>query len=205
MGRSRTLPTQSPTPRTGRHGLTLVELVLCVAITAVIAGSVAIMLVSMRTASSRQGEARRWSVSGARIAIRLDAALRSSRMVLAKGPDYLVLWAAETTLNDKPELSELRRIERDPATGELRYYEAPPDLAPDAQYDLLSTDFDAVTNAEKGTARFPAQVWATDVTGWAVELDAADPLDASFVGYQLALALGETEEAVIGGVALRNR
>jgi hypothetical protein len=187
-----------------RRGLTLAELVLSLAITSVVAGAVAFMLTSMRPAAESQTDVRNCAVSGARAAMRLDAAVRGSRMVLAQGAGYLVLWAAETTLNEAPDLSELRRIERDPATDELHYYEAPAGLTDDTQYDLLTTDFNAVTNAVKGTASFPQQVWATDVSGWAINLNAGNPLQATFVGYRLSLTSGEASSILVGGASLRN-
>lgn len=206
--RSGRRPPMRPGTRRGmRTGLTLMEFLLAIVITGVIATVVAMMLYSVWYGTSSQTELRSVLVRHETVATRLNAALRSSTMVLAKGDDYVVLWMAEHRAFGVPNLSELMRIERDAATQELRSYEAPDDLAEadDVEYELATTDFNAVTNALKGTAFLPCEVWTSELTGWTIVLDAADPRESRFVSYRMTLTSDDVSETAVAGMALRNR
>lgn len=195
---------RSPRPA-GPRGLTLVELLLGLAITGVIGAAVTTMLFSTYHGSTSREELRTLLVRGEIGAMRLRMSLRSSTRVLARGDGYLVLWMGDTRANDAPDLSELRRIELDSDTGELLSYKAPADLpeAQDAEYDLATTDFGAVTNSLKGSASFPGQVWAADVTAWTTKLDAGDPQECGFVGYAITMTLNDVAQTIVSGAALR--
>jgi hypothetical protein len=183
-----------------------VELVLAAAITLIIGLAVAGMLLSVSTGTSSQREGRSLSVAHAAVAEHLGYAVRGSKMVLAKADGLLVLWIPGSSTKSVPTLSRLCRIECDAAAKELCCYRAPVNLPPadDTQYDLATTDFNAVTNALKGTASFPKRLWATDAAKWAVALDAADPKQARFVSYRLTLSVDGRSETSAGGAALRN-
>jgi len=145
-------------------------------------------------------------VANEMVALRVNAALRASKMVLARGDNYLVLWMADTKVNETPDLSELRRIERDPATNEFYSYKAPADLAEadDTQYALATTDFDAATEAVKGSAVFPSELWGSDVTAWATAVAGADLQQLCYVGYRVTTTLDDVSVTKVGGAALRN-
>jgi hypothetical protein len=191
----------------GPTGLTLVELVLGVSITVIIGGAVAAMLFALSEGTSVQTEARSLAVSHVTAAGRIGAAVRTSRNVLAAGEDYLVLWQEEVHPDAVPNLSELQRIERDPATKELWSYRAPVGLpeASDTAYDLETTDFNAVTLSLKGTESFPGKLWATDVGELTISLIPADPQQAAFVSFRIALTADGPNPTAAGGAALRNR
>jgi hypothetical protein len=195
--------------RPGRRagpGTTLVELLLALTITSLIGAAIATMLFATSYGTSNQKEMRDVIVSNEVAATRLNAALRVSMRVLAKGDNYLVLWMADTRTNDEPDLSELRRIERNPATDELTSYRAPMGLAEadDATYEMTNADFDAVTKALKGSPNFPGTVWATDVSAWTTTADAINPGACCFVGFQVKTTIKEVSASKVGGGALRN-
>jgi prepilin-type N-terminal cleavage/methylation domain-containing protein len=188
-------------------GLTLVELLVAMVITALVAAAVARMLYATAYGTSEGQDVHDALVCNETVAMRLAAALRVSERVVAKGANYLVLWAGDTSwANGAPDLSELRRIERDPATDEVHCYKSPADLpeGDDTEYDLATTDFNAVTEALKGSESFPGELWVTDVTGWTIDLVAADPQESSFVAYRITTTLEDASETTVGGTALRN-
>jgi len=200
-------------PRSGRpvglraaaRGLTLVELSVGLAVTIMVGAVVATMLFSGFYGTSTDQQSRGLLVSQEGAVKRLNAALRASKMVLARGDNYLVLWKAETRLNQQPNLSELQRIEWNTATHELWSYKAPLGLddSQDTLYNLASTDFSAVTSALKGTDLFPGILWASDVTGWTTTLDSANPQQANVVGYRFTITLDGASQTAVDATALR--
>ena len=191
----------------GRRGFTLVELLLALAVTGLVAGALASMLFAARYGTSAENYLRTAVVQETIIRQRLNAAVRSARMVLAQGSTYVVLWAPERRAPGTPNLSELRRIELDPTNQRLLHYQAPAGLsaANDTAYPLDSTDFNAVTHSLKGSSDFPAEPWGSAVTGWTISLDSGDPQLARVVDYRLSLDAGKTAITAACSAALRSK
>lgn len=185
------------------RGLTLIELVLALAGTAIVALAVAAMVAAFAQGTdSRQAMYSLVAQSKASTS-RLTAAIRGSRQVLALSDTAIVLWLADDDGDGLPALAEIRRIDHNPAAATLIAYAAAPGAAP-AVY-AADADFLAITDALLGTTRFPAELWATDVTDWQVTLDTAQPADAHLVGLQLSLRQGDITEVALAAAALRNR
>ena len=148
-------------------GVTLVEVVLALGITSLIAGSVAGLIYSVVQSQRDQQHLRRRNSKAEVVTARVDGAIRSATAVLAVGSDYLVLWKTDSRSNQKPNLSEIQRIEWDRAGQRIRAFAAPADLAEadDPAYELTS-DFSQITAGFKDTPAFPGQTWCQDVTGW---------------------------------------
>ena len=151
----------------GAAGVTLVEVVLALGITSLIASSIAGLIYSVSQTQRDQQHVRRRNTRAEVVTARVDGAIRSATAVLAVGSDYAVLWKNDSRTNQKPNLSELQRIEWDRPGQRLRAYAAPEDLAAadDPAYELTS-DFSQITAAIKGTPVFPGQTWCQDVTGF---------------------------------------
>lgn len=188
-------------------GMMLVEMLLAIAVFVVIGASMSILMLSASAATGNQVLLRELWASDTRADVYLSGAIRASKMVLVAGDNYLVLWLAETKPDGIVSLSELCRVERDSATGELYGYRAPVGLPADqdTEYDLDTTDFRAATDAVKGTAVFPRLLVALGVTGFSVTPDRASARDAAFVGYEVVLAGEGVSYTAIGGAALRGR
>ena len=186
-----------------RTGMTIVELVLAIAITAVIGTAVASILFAFSYGSSAQSDHRGAMVTSELVTRWMSDAVSRSHMVLAQGSNYLVLWVADSNGNGQPELSELRRIEFDSTAMTLTSFKPPVNLASDTPYDLATTDFYGVTSALKGGASFPGQVWIS-ATGLTTVLDNANVQQAAYVGWRITLASGNTPITAIGGAMLRN-
>ena len=151
-----------------RRGVMLVEILIALAITGMIAGGVASLLFAVAGGTKDRQEMRRRNVRADVLAARVDGAIRSSCMVLGRDAQSLVLWVSDSKKNSSPDLSELRRIDWDSATKSLRCYQAPSTLADasNTNYDLATTNFLTTTAALRGTASFPATVWANGISGW---------------------------------------
>jgi type II secretory pathway pseudopilin PulG len=196
-------------PRRGRFGapraggLTLVELMLAVAITAIIGLGVASMLFAFTYGSSVQADDREAMVAAELVKIRMSETVQRSCKVLAKGSNYLVLWVTDANGNNQPELSELRRIEYDSTAKTLTSYKPPSTLSPDTTYNLATTDFNAVTSALKGTSSLPGQLWSS-ISSFAIVLDNVTVQAAKFVGWQITVTSRASSENAVGGAMLRN-
>ena len=187
-------------------GLTLLEVILALAVTVIVGTAAATMLYAASSGTSTQSDMRSVLMRHAQAADRLSSAVRSSRMVLDRGPNYLVLWMREERPNNRPNVSELRRIERDPFTHRLRSFSAADDLPQwlDLEFDLATTDFDLVTRQLRHPQFFPGTLWAEEVVGWTTAVPTEDVREARFVGYRITSLVEGAPRTTIGGATLRN-
>lgn len=206
---TRTPAIPSPVHRRLR-GLTLVELLLALAITALIGAAIAAMFFAVSYGTSSRNDLRGLVVRQRTLTARLDASVRGSAQILAAGGDYVVLWMGDSRANKAPDLSELRRIEYDSAGKTLISYKAvfPAGWtqaaidAADTSY-ALTADFNAVTKALKGNSLWPSETWMTNVTEAALTYNNASASSATLVSYRFTLGSGTTAAPVAGAAALR--
>ncbi len=196
----------SAKPRGCTGGFTMVEVMIALAVTGLVGAAVSAMLVSVSYGTSSQADLRRISVKERVIAIRMNTAISSSKMILDQGADHLVLWMGDSRQNGLPDLSEIRRIDRDATTLQITSYIAPIDLsdAANTQYSFAD-DFDAVTLALRGTADFPGEIWATGVTAWSQARNQTNPQAATLLSYNLTLAGDDVTGTVVHTLSLRSR
>ena len=194
-------PTRRP-QYAARRGLTLVELLLAVMITAMIGATVAAMLTAVSYGTDSSKDMRSLVARNKALSARISATLRGSTMVLDQGDGFIVLWVSDDDDDDAPSLLEIRRLDYDPAADALSSYTAP-DGTTDVYYDL-NDDFEAITDALMGTADFPQTLWGAGVGSWTLALDNADPQAATLVSYQVSLAAGDLSDTAIAAVGLRN-
>jgi len=196
----------SRTIRAGRRGLMLVEVLLALAIAGMVAAVVAAMLFGLANGSRDRLDLRHRNVRADVLTARIDTAVRSSSMLLGGDANTLVFWVADTRKNGKPDLSELRRIEWNAASKQVRCYQAPAGLADaDDTGFQTSDDFLAATAAIAGSATFPGEVWASGVTGWTVTtVPAGAAHDARMVAYTLTLTTAAGTVTIPSSAPLRN-
>ena len=196
-----------PSKRYGRYrAMTLVELVMALAITAIIGVTIASMLSAVAYGTDTDHDVRRLSARGKTATLRLDAALRGCVLVLDGGDGWVVLWQQDLDGNGLPSLREIRLLEfTPPVAGTEGHFDSceATSNAPDTAY-TLDADFDTITTALVGTANFPAERWANGVTGCVFAFDAGSTQSARLVSYQLTLAAGGKADAQLGTVRLRN-
>lgn len=185
-----------------RRGLTLVEVMLGLVVTVMAAGGAMTMFYSVNRATQSQESRRQVIMRRFLLSNRLSATLRSSECVLAAGADYLVLWRGDSDGDGQPNLAELQRIQWTAGDAQLWSYSAPASLpsADNMAYDLTA-DFNAVTAAVTGGAKFPGDQWATGVSGLAITLDNVAPASAEVVRISMTL----TADNVSGDLLLVNR
>lgn len=188
-----------------RRGLTLIELIIAMAGTALVATAVAMTLFAVGQGSAEDADLRALVARRGALAARHNAALRCSCRVLARTSMAIVLWMGDADGDDAPDLSELRRLDFDVTSGELRSYRAPDDLDPadDVQY-ALADDFLSATARVMGSATFPATLWGTALAEWSTILNHLDPQQATLVSYRMTLRCGSHGDPLRGAAALRN-
>ncbi len=188
--------------RTSRLGLTLVEMLMALAITGLIGAAIASMLTAVTYGTSSSRDIRSLVVKNKTLSARITAAVRGSAQLLDAADGYVVLWTKDINGSGVPDLLELQRIELDVATDELTSY-TPDPSATDVAY-LMTDDFEAITTALIGSGDLVGGLWATGVAQWPITLDAADPLDAELVSFQLTLDAGLLSDTSVNAVSLRD-
>jgi prepilin-type N-terminal cleavage/methylation domain-containing protein len=174
--------TESPSYRPRRRGLTLVELLIAMVVLSLVGTGVASMLFAMANGVDYERKQRSSLVKLRILETRVSTAVRNASTVLAAGSDYIVLWAGDSRADGEPNISELRRIERDPGTQQVWGYAGRADLEPDQDTAYpLDSDFDAITSALIGNNAFPGERWADDTTTLDFSLDDPTPQDARLV------------------------
>lgn len=174
------------------RGLMLVEVLLALAISGLVAAGVASLLLATATGTKDRQELRQGNVRVDLLAHRMDAAIRSSSMLLARDTACLVFWTADVKKNGLPDLSELRRIEWDNKKKAVICYQAPATLddASNTPYDLATTNFLTTTAALRGSGSFPGTIWAQDVKDWDMSPAVATPT-TRLIGYSFTIHLAE--------------
>lgn len=197
--------------RSRRGGLTVVELLLALTITAIISLAISSMLFAVSHGTDSSNDMRALLLRQRLVAARLNALIRSSHMVLATGSNYVVLWTHDANNSGTPNRAEVRYLELNTVSGELWSYKTvwPVSMtaeqieAADVEYDPAA-NFASIMSALKGQASFPGERWATELSGWAVSLNNADPQLATLVSYRFSMRLSGATDFVIGAAALRN-
>lgn len=189
---------------------TLVELVLAAGITALIGVAIASLFFAVSYGTASRNDMRALVPRQRTITARLDASIRSSKMVLALGSNYVVLWMADTNSNSAPNLSEIRRIEFDSASSSVISYKVtwPSGWsqtmidAADTQY-ALTDDFGSVTAALKGNSYFPSEIWSRSVSSWSLSANKSSVQSATMLSYQITTVSGQSTNALVGAASLR--
>lgn len=184
------------------RGLTLLELLLALAGTAVIGSAVAMMLAGVAYGTQSDKDLRTLVTKQMATRARIEAEVRESRMVLDQGTGYLILWTEDIDESGTPNKTEIQVIELDAGTGLITRYAAADGIT-DAEY-TLADDFRTTTDAYKGDATFPGEQWTSGVSTFTITLDDADPQAARLVSFRIGLINGDIPATLIGAAALRN-
>ncbi len=182
-------------------GFTLVELLVALSITALVAAGAMGMLFAMSKGTANDLAARQDVLQAAVLRNRLNTAIRSTTTLLASGSDYLVLWKGDTYNDGQVHVSGLRRIDYSPTTSQVCIYEAfsGVNAASDTAYPISGTDFNALTNSLISSGRLQTRVAASQVSAAAFT-----PVTAT-TGTEIdyAITLSSPATVVVGGDSLR--
>ena len=192
-----------------RAGLTLVELIIALAIMALIGLTVSAMLSAVAYGTDSGRDVRASIARGKMTTARIDAAIRESRAVLAASEGVLVLWMRDEDGDEIADADEVRRLEHDASAATLTSYRSTPFT--EAQEDA-GDDAECLKTLTLGIQQWPAAAadrlvtvrWASGVGTWQATLDAPAPAAARLVSYRLGLSAAEDAPVLIGVAALRN-
>lgn len=184
------------------RGLTLLELLLALAGTAVIGSAVAAMLTGVAYGTATDKNMRSLITRQMALRARIEAEVRESRMLLDAGGDYLILWSSDADDDGSPSKAEIQVIEYDAVMDRVMRY-APAPLISDVGY-ALTDDFRTATNSYKGDSTFPGERWAEQITSFAITLDDLDPQSAKLVSFTFGMSGGEVPYTGIGAATIRN-
>lgn len=167
---------------------TLVEVLLALSVSSIIGLVVLLMLSGVASASQKQHDTRQATMNRQVAIARLSSLTRCTAMVLACDDDSMVLWKGDINANGKPELSELRRIEWDSSTNEVKISESPAgmDVSSDVTY-AMGDDFKSITIATAGSATFPTRIILRHVQSWTLTLDQPAAHDARLLRLDVEL------------------
>lgn len=191
--------------RRRRHmcrGLTLLELLLALAGTAVIGSAVAALLTGVIYGTATDKDMRSLITRQMALKARVEAEVRESRMLLDAGADYLILWSRDSDEDGSPSKAEIQVIEYDAVMDRVMRY-APAALIVDVDY-ALTDDFRTATDSYKGDSTFPGERWAEQITSLDFTLDDIDPQLAKLVSFRFGMSGGEVPYTGIGAAAIRN-
>lgn len=184
------------------RGLTLLELLLALAGTAVIGSAVAAMITGVAYGTAVDKEMRSIITRQMALRARVEAEVRESLMLLDAGSDYLILWSSDDDADGRPSKAEIQVIEHDAAMDRVMRY-APAPLISDVGY-AMTDDFRAATNSYKGDSTFPGERWAEQIDSLAITLDDPGPQSAGLVSLRFGMSGGEVPYTGIGAAAIRN-
>ncbi len=186
----------------GGRGFTLAELVVSVAITAVIGSAVAGLAMALSTASEH-GRDRYLSLQTARIAmLNVRGIIRKAKLVTACDGTTMVLWAEDANGNGKINRTEVVLVGRDSSLEQIRMHRIVfPDHLPEAAKAALDielelealTDLNAVLSLLEASLYDQITVLAGDVRSFKVSVSPAAPM-TELVG--LTITVGPAERAV---------
>ncbi|MEM1444510.1 MAG: hypothetical protein AAGF84_00495 [Planctomycetota bacterium] len=196
-----------PTRRPGRHGLTLLELVLALGATGFLGLAIASMLSAVaygsQTADGLQTLVTRHQV----FASRVGNAVRESAQVLDHRPTELVLWYDDLNDNGVVEGTELMWLRYDGGNRELTMdrpdltapgvFGAQTEPGPFTNYGFIRWGFDFVNWLEENT-------WARNVSACEFTLNNADPLLATLVTVTVTFEENGQTDTMVHSFKLRN-
>ena len=196
-----------------RRGLTFIELLIGLSITATTCGILAVLINATAMGTSTQNDGRRELVRLQTLKAALEDEFVNARCILATGNNYVVYWIGDqpgtyTRVNNAVNFSELRLLEID-ASGNLNLYctQWPTGMskddirAADTTY-AAATDWHAATAALKGTTYYSTNVLAAGATALAASLDNASPTAARYIHLCVTLNDGTVTRQFALGVTL---
>jgi len=193
-------------------GLTLIELLIGLSITATTCAIMAALINATALGTSTQNDGRRALVRLQSLKATLEDEFVNTRCILATGTNYVVYWTGDqpgsvTPTNGAVNFSELRLLEIDPS-GNLNIYCAWPAGTSDATKAANDPAYSAASNwyataaALKGTTYYNTNKLAAGATTLSVSLDSAAPTAARFIHLRIDFNDGIVTRQLALGVTL---
>lgn len=201
---------QSPHPGPGgRTAFTLVELMIALTITAMVAACIAIMVNSVAAGTIGAQDGRRHLVRMQSLESRLLGTVHSASCILAAGNAYIVYWTGDANCDNNLQLSELGLLELDNTNTLQQYHTVFPANFSLAQIASANTTYATNTNwyaaaqTAKSTGYFPATAVARNITTFNVTLDNVTPTAALLATFTVQLSDGQVTRSGMIAAAIR--
>ena len=183
-----------------RRGLSMLELMLALTITAMVAAAIAGMISVVTVGVDMRRDTRTIMVRGATTQSRLSAYIAPSRCFLAKDSTGFVIWLNDTRQSDTIHATEVRWLayDADQRTLVARYVEFPSEWS-QAACDMADLEYPVTSNwakvleAYQAAGHVGAMTLIDELDGGAVALDQTDPLDARYVKLDLTFTATDGE------------
>ncbi len=186
-----------------RRGLTVVELILALSITALIAGAIASMMAAVSNGVLLRRDSRSVMIRATSAHGRLDAYIASSRCLLEVDGADLTLWLNDNREGGTVHASEIRWLVYDPDEQaiDVMFIDFP-DTWTDVQRDLADRQFPSnskwhIVLGQYEARGLIARVRLVDGIGDAqIEIDTLDPLDARLISALLEFGDGNQTSTI---------
>jgi len=178
-----------------RRGLSLLELMLSIAITTMVAAAIAAMLGAVSTGVGSRRDSRTSMLLANAAQFRLGAYIAPARCVLDMGSSGLVLWEIDSRAGETVHATEVRWLLYDKANGEIGVYwvnfpdswgQAARDL--DDQQCASNEDWMALFASYHAKGYTSGQVLVDGLADLDIVADQADALDARHVMFSMQFA-----------------
>lgn len=181
-----------------RRGLTLLETLLSVAITALIGGGILGMMAAVSNGIMARAETRSVLVRTSAGQARLAAYIAPARCLLEARDAALVLWLEDSRESDTVHATEIRWLHYDEPEGALRlsfiefptWWSETARLMADAEHDVGS-DWDAVLASYANPGYVTSLVLLDGLSDLSVRTGVPDPLTARSIHLVASFASGE--------------
>lgn len=196
-----------------QRGFTLAEMVVGIAITSLVAVTIASTAAALSNAQS-DGEESFRSLQSSRIAMRKVAStLRKARLVLGVDDDNLLLWMEDEDDTDRVNLTEMKLLSWDAFSGEIREYcVSPPNGTPDWLVGILDSDISLDTAAKnpRGVLEWihvhfwsSYEVLAQDITDFEVVSESDNEVTGNLVKIKISAGSGDSAMTLRNAAKIR--
>jgi len=178
--------------RTHPRGLSLLELMLALSVTALIAGAIAGMLGAVASGVDTRRDNRAVMVRANAAAGRLNAYVGPSRCILGSSNSGLVLWLDDSRQSDTVHATEIRWLNYDATDGEIDvHYVVFPEGWTQTAKDLADLEYSSGADWAAALTYYETNDWTASMpltdglTGFSVALDEATALASRHVTFYL--------------------
>ena len=199
--------------------MTLMELLIGLAITAIVAAVLAILMNSTAVGTSSQQDGRRSLVKFQQIKALVGDELANARCILdasitgSTGASYIVYWTGDpqpnysnlqAQVNGAVDLSELRMFELDSTTGNLYLWSTSNGCVNDQTYSASSNWRASAVSAKSNVSFIPTLI-ATGVTSMVSSLDAGTMTQAKLIHTTITFTDSAGTRQAVASAELQNQ
>ncbi|MBC8202594.1 MAG: prepilin-type N-terminal cleavage/methylation domain-containing protein [Planctomycetes bacterium] len=189
-----------------RRGLTLLEMILAIGITAIIGAAIASMMAAVSNGLTSRDDGRRTAVQLATTQVRLSAYIAPARCLLDKGDTTLTIWLDDARESGTVHASEIRWLTFDaPNKAFIVKFIDFPDNWSQSMIDAADTECDESTNYNEMLTTFESSDLVSEfalvdaMETCSIWINEIDPISATriCVRFSLSTNFGPSSEALV--------